>query len=172
RFKRADRPRHVKRVRERVVDRLDVVVSQQRLVRAMDARDAEVVRERPSARLVARPHRKQLDARVARSRDQLRIDVRGAHDAPAHGSPYYTCLYKQLDGRSARMRLHFISRLALLVGAGFLVVASQVWSGDTLEWLFIAGGIVMVAAAAIDAEALGRAQRSLDGLIAALGVWS
>jgi len=70
------------------------------------------------------------------------------------------------------MRLHFISRLALLVGAGFLVVASQVWSGDTLEWLFIAGGIVMVAAAAIDAEALGRAQRTLDGLIALLGVWS
>jgi hypothetical protein len=70
------------------------------------------------------------------------------------------------------MRLHFISRLALLVGAGFLVVASQVWSGDTLEWLFIGGGIVMVAAAAIDAEALGRAQRTLDGLIALLGVWS
>jgi len=70
------------------------------------------------------------------------------------------------------MRLHFISRLALLVGAGFLVVASQVWSGDPLEWLFIAGGVVMVAAAAIDAEALGRAQRTLDGLIGLLGVWS
>jgi hypothetical protein len=70
------------------------------------------------------------------------------------------------------MRLHFISRLALLVGAGFLVVASQVWTGDTLEWLFIAGGVVMVAAAAIDAEALGRAQRTLDGLVAVLGVWS
>jgi hypothetical protein len=70
------------------------------------------------------------------------------------------------------MRLHFISRLALLVGAGFLVVASQVWSGDTLEWLFIGGGIVMVAAAAIDAQASGRAQRGLDGLIALLGVWS
>jgi hypothetical protein len=70
------------------------------------------------------------------------------------------------------MRLHFISRLALLVGAGFLVVASQVWSGDTLEWLFIGGGIVMVAAAAIDAQALGRTQRVLDGVIALLGVWS
>ena len=63
------------------------------------------------------------------------------------------------------MRLHFISRLALLVGAGFLVVASQVWSGDTLEWLFIAGGVAVIAAAAIDAGALGRAQRTLDGLI-------
>jgi hypothetical protein len=70
------------------------------------------------------------------------------------------------------MRLHFISRLALLVGAGFLVVASQVWSGGTLEWLFIVGGVVMIAAAAIDAEALGRAQRTLDGLIAVLGAWS
>ena len=70
------------------------------------------------------------------------------------------------------MRLHFISRLALLVGAGFLVVASQVWTGDTLEWLFVAGGAVMVAAAAIDAMAPGRAQRALDGLVAVLGVWS
>jgi hypothetical protein len=70
------------------------------------------------------------------------------------------------------MRLHFISRLALLVGAGFLVVASQVWTGDTLEWLFIVGGAVMVAAAAIDAMAPGRAQRALDGLVAVLGVWS
>ena len=38
------------------------------------------------------------------------------------------------------MRTHFISRLALLLTAGFLAVASQVWTGDTLQWLFVAGG--------------------------------
>jgi hypothetical protein len=70
------------------------------------------------------------------------------------------------------MRLHFISRLALLLAAGFLVVASQVWTGGTLQWLFILGGVVMLAAAALDAEETGRAQRALDGVIAVLGVWS
>ena len=70
------------------------------------------------------------------------------------------------------MRMHFISRLALLLIAGFLVVASQVWTGGTLEWLFIVGGAVMILAAAIDAETVNRPQRALDGLIALLGVWS
>ena len=70
------------------------------------------------------------------------------------------------------MRMHFISRLALLLIAGFLVVASQVWTGNTLEWLFIVGGIVMVLAAAADATVLGNTQRALDGLIALLGAWS
>jgi hypothetical protein len=70
------------------------------------------------------------------------------------------------------MRIDFISRLALLLVAGFLIVASQVWAGDTIEWLFIVGGIVMIALAA---GALGMApgpQRTLDGLLGLLGVWS
>jgi hypothetical protein len=46
------------------------------------------------------------------------------------------------------MRIEFISRLALLLLAGFLVIASQVWTGGTLEWLFIVGGVVMIALAA------------------------
>jgi len=70
------------------------------------------------------------------------------------------------------MRLHFISRLALLVAAGFLVVASQVWTGDTLQWLFVAGGAVMIVAAMADAIADGIAQRALDLLIVALGAWT
>ena len=70
------------------------------------------------------------------------------------------------------MRMHFISRLALLLIAGFLVVASQVWSAGTIEWLFIAGGIVMIFAAAIDAEAEGSAQRTLDAVIVVLGIFS
>ena len=70
------------------------------------------------------------------------------------------------------MRIDFISRLALLLVAGFLIVATQVWACGTIEWLFIVGGIVMIALAA---GALGMApgpQRTLDGLVGLLGVWS
>jgi len=70
------------------------------------------------------------------------------------------------------VRTNFASRLALLLVAGFLVVATQVWTGGTLEWLFIAGGIVMIGLAAIGISAPSGAQRALDGLIALLGVWS
>jgi peptidoglycan/LPS O-acetylase OafA/YrhL len=70
------------------------------------------------------------------------------------------------------MRTHFISRLALLLVAGFLVVASQVWTGDTLQWLFVAGGAVMILLAAADAVRDHVGQRALDGLIALLGAWT
>ena len=70
------------------------------------------------------------------------------------------------------MRTHFISRLALLLTAGFLVVASQVWTGDTLQWLFVAGGAVMILVAAVDAVREHVGQRALDGLIALLGAWT
>ena len=60
------------------------------------------------------------------------------------------------------MRLHFISRLTLLLVAGFLVVATQVWLGTTLEWLFIAGGVVMIALAAAGLRGTGSPQRALD----------
>jgi len=70
------------------------------------------------------------------------------------------------------MRMHFISRLALLLVAGFLVVASQVWTGDTLQWLFVAGGAVMLLAAAADAIRDDAGQRALDALIAVLGAWT
>jgi cell division protein FtsW (lipid II flippase) len=70
------------------------------------------------------------------------------------------------------MRTHFISRLALALLGGFLVVVSLVWTGATLEWLFFAGGIAMTLIAAADALAHGIAQRTLDGLIAVLGVWT
>ena len=70
------------------------------------------------------------------------------------------------------MRTHFISRLALLLTAGFLVVTSQVWTGNTLQWLFIAGGAVMILAALADSIRDHVAQRALDGLIAVLGAWT
>ncbi len=70
------------------------------------------------------------------------------------------------------MRMHFFSRLALLLVAGFLVVASQVWTDDTLRWLFVAGGAAMIAGAAIDAGRADTPQRALDGIIGLLGAWT
>lgn len=71
------------------------------------------------------------------------------------------------------MRPHFISRLALLIGAAFLVVVTQVWTGATLEWLMFAGGVGMIAlaGAALLPHATA-AQRGLDGLLAVLGAWT
>ena len=54
------------------------------------------------------------------------------------------------------MRIDFISRLALLLLAGFLLIATQVWAMGTVEWLFIVGGIVMIALAAGALGAAGR----------------
>jgi hypothetical protein len=68
------------------------------------------------------------------------------------------------------MRIEFVSRLALLLVAGFLIVASQVWTGGTLEWLFIVGGIVMIALAI--AGFANPRQQALDGVLALLGLWS
>jgi hypothetical protein len=70
------------------------------------------------------------------------------------------------------MRIDFISRLALLLVAGFLIIATQVWGSSTIEWLFIVGGIVMIALAAGGLGAAPGSQRALDGLVALLGVWS
>ncbi|QEC48562.1 hypothetical protein FSW04_13950 [Baekduia soli] len=70
------------------------------------------------------------------------------------------------------MRLHFVSRLALLVAGGFLAVASQVWTGDTLQWMFVGGGGAMIIGAAMDAIRSDLPQRALDGLIGVLGAWT
>ena len=70
------------------------------------------------------------------------------------------------------MRLHFISRLALLIIASFGVVATQVWTGETLELMFVIGGGVTIAVAAADSIVPSLAQRTLDGLIAVLGAWT
>ena len=71
------------------------------------------------------------------------------------------------------MRLHFISRLALLLVGAFLVVASQelVWVGTTLKWMFIVGGAVAILFAAADAARDNPVQRALDGLTALVGAW-
>jgi hypothetical protein len=71
------------------------------------------------------------------------------------------------------MRLHFISRLALLITGSFLVVATQeaIWTGNTLKWMFIAGGAVALAIAAADTVLDSLEQRGLDFLTALVGAW-
>jgi peptidoglycan/LPS O-acetylase OafA/YrhL len=75
------------------------------------------------------------------------------------------------------MRLHFISRLALLLVATFGVVATQVfathaWTEETLEYMFVIGGGVTIALALLDAMADAIAQRALDALIVLVGAFS
>lgn len=72
------------------------------------------------------------------------------------------------------MRLHFISRLALLIAGSFLIVATQegVWTGNTaLGWMFVAGGALAILAAAADAMHDALEQRGLDLLTAMVGAW-
>jgi peptidoglycan/LPS O-acetylase OafA/YrhL len=71
------------------------------------------------------------------------------------------------------MRLHFISRLALLITGSFLVVATQegVWVGNTLKWMFVIGGALAIVAAAADAMDDALDQRGLDLVTALLGAW-
>jgi hypothetical protein len=70
------------------------------------------------------------------------------------------------------MRIAFISRLGLLLLAGFLVIATQVWPMGTVEWLFIVGGILMIALASEALTQPAGPQRTLDAVIAVLGIWS
>jgi hypothetical protein len=71
------------------------------------------------------------------------------------------------------MRLHFISRLALLVLGAFLVVASQeaAWAGGTLQWMFVVGGALAIVIAGAHATLDTLEQRSLDFLTALIGAW-
>ncbi|HVX32895.1 MAG TPA: hypothetical protein VHA80_07115 [Solirubrobacterales bacterium] len=70
------------------------------------------------------------------------------------------------------MRMHFITRTALLVLGGFLAVVSQIWTGDVLQWVFVGGGAVMMLMALADATRERPTQRALDGLILLLGAWT
>jgi hypothetical protein len=70
------------------------------------------------------------------------------------------------------MRIDFISRLALLLLAGFLLISTQVWAMGTVEWLFIVGGIVMIGLAIAAIGQVSGLQRTLDGILALVGVWS
>jgi peptidoglycan/LPS O-acetylase OafA/YrhL len=70
------------------------------------------------------------------------------------------------------MRIEFFSRLALLVVAAIMVVATQVWATDTLQWVFIAGGLVMLVLAAAPGGAGTRRQRMLSAVVAVVGIWA
>jgi hypothetical protein len=70
------------------------------------------------------------------------------------------------------MRINFISRLGLLLLAGFLIIATQVWAMGTVEWLFIAGGILMIALSAVSLVQPAGPRRALDAIVALLGIWS
>ena len=85
RLERADRPLHVHRVRQRDVDRLDVCVLEQRVVRAVRALDAPLARVRLGTALVAAGNGDQIDLlRRLRSRNQLPVDVGGREEPPAN----------------------------------------------------------------------------------------
>ena len=70
------------------------------------------------------------------------------------------------------MRIDFISRLGLLLLAGFLIISTQVWAMGTVEWLFIVGGVLMIALAAGSLAQPAGPQRALDVIVAVLGIWS
>jgi hypothetical protein len=62
--------------------------------------------------------------------------------------------------------------MTLLIGAAFLAFASQAWSGDTLQWIFVAGGALMIVVALADMVRDNVAQRSIDALVVLLGAWT
>lgn len=70
------------------------------------------------------------------------------------------------------MRVHFVSRMTLLIGAAFLAFASQAWSGDTLQWIFVGGGALMILVALADTIRDNVQQRALDALVVLLGAWT
>lgn len=70
------------------------------------------------------------------------------------------------------MRVHFVSRMTLLIGAAFLAFASQAWSGDTLQWIFVGGGALMIIVALADTIRDNVQQRALDALVVLLGAWT
>src|SRR5947209_1093116 len=86
RLERADRPRHVERVRQRDVDGLDVRVLEERLVATVRALDPPLARVRVGAGLVAARDRDEIGLRRGlRRRDDHAVDVRRREDCPADG---------------------------------------------------------------------------------------
>ena len=95
-----DRPIHVHVVGQRDVDRVDVGVRQQRLVRAVRGRDAEFVRDGSGVGRVARGDRDDLGARRSTHPGDhfLGRDVRGRQDPPP-----------QCAGHRAASRIRFLT---------------------------------------------------------------
>ena len=71
------------------------------------------------------------------------------------------------------MNSRFLTNTVLSVLGGFTVVASLAWAPTTFMWLMLGAGIVAVAlAGGLAIKGRGTAQRSLDGAIGTLGVWT
>ena len=69
------------------------------------------------------------------------------------------------------MRQIFVSRLTLLILSGYLVIATQVWP-DNLEWMFIVGGLAMLALALPGVSGVDQSQLTINGIVGVLGIWS
>jgi hypothetical protein len=82
-----DRPRHVQVIRQRVVDRVDVGIVEQRLVRAVRPGDAEFLRGLVGARLIARGDGDDLSQAAALHRwnDFVDADGGGTEDPESNG---------------------------------------------------------------------------------------
>lgn len=71
------------------------------------------------------------------------------------------------------MNSRFLTNTVLSVLGGFTVVASMVWAPTTFMWLMLGAGILAAAlAGGIAINGRGNAQRSLDGTIGILGLWT
>jgi hypothetical protein len=71
------------------------------------------------------------------------------------------------------MNSRFLTNVTLSVLGGFIVVASMVWSPTTFQWLMLGGGVgAVLLSASLVIGRRGVAQRSLDGIIGALGAWT
>lgn len=71
------------------------------------------------------------------------------------------------------MNSRFLTNSVLSVLGAFTVVASMVWAPTTFEWLMLGAGILStLLAAGVAIRGRGLAQRSLDGVLGILGVWT
>ena len=72
------------------------------------------------------------------------------------------------------MSIRYLHNLATGLAAGFLVVATLVFSPIVASWLTfaIAAGITVAALATIALPATGLVQRTLSGVTVALGAWT
>lgn len=72
------------------------------------------------------------------------------------------------------MRLRFLTNLIMAIAAGFLVVASQAFTGFVAGWLAfaVAAGILVILGVAQLDSRRGVIQRSLDGAAGALAIWT
>ena len=72
------------------------------------------------------------------------------------------------------MRSRYLTNLAFVVLGTFVAVASMAFGVPVFTWLMFGAGIAALALAAPSVTVLrrGRAQRSLDAVIAMLGAWT